>query len=268
MKTPTKAQAGPAQDKSPQPNLGSMNNRLSRVRHEIRRQIAKYPAIYLPLARSKHKPGHFHDPEVINNNTEIVIEAYPRSGNSFTVTAFKLAQRREVHVAHHLHAASHVKAGLRQKLPTLVTVRDPEEAILSYVILTPHLQVKQALQSYLDFHEGILNIKDQLVVSSFKQVTTDFGAVVRRVNNKFGSSFIEFDHTDENVQHCFHVQETGWNEKGKDEPNVGFPSEERKRIKDQLREQFYDESRGNNLKKMRTRAYELYEIFCEAAENA
>lgn len=252
----------PSQVQQPNP----VDDKLARLRHEVRRQVAKYPFIYLPLARAKHQPGHFHDPEVISRNTEIVIEAYPRSGNSFTVTAFKLAQPRPVHVAHHLHAAAQVKTGIRRGLPTLVTVRDPEEAILSYVILTPHLRVKQALQSYLDFHEGILAIKGQLVVSTFSQVTTDFGAVIRRVNEKFGSTFVEFDHTEANVKRCFQVQEEGWAAKGKAEPNVGFPSEERKRIKDHLREQFYDESRGNHLAKMRNRAYELYEIFCEAAQ--
>ena len=245
-----------------------LNNRLSRVRHEVRRYVAKYPPLYLALARSKHQPGYFHDPEVINQNTEIVIEAFPRSGNSFTVTAFKLAQQRKVHVAHHLHAAAQVRTGISRKIPTLVTVRDPEEAILSYVILSPHLSVKQALQSYLDFHEGILDIKDKLVVSTFKQVTTNFGVVIHRVNQKFGSNFVEFDHTEENVKHCYQVQENGWLAKGKSEPNVGFPSEERKRIKDQLREQFHSESRGQKLAKMRIRAYELYEIFCKTAEKS
>lgn len=243
-----------------------VKTKLARARHEVRRHIAKSPALYLPMARRKHPPGHFHDPEVISRNTEIVIEAFPRTGNCFVITAFKLAQQRPVRVAHHLHAAVQVRAGVRQNIPTLVTVRDPEEAILSYVILAPHLLVSQGLQSYLDFHEGILGVKDKVVVSTFKQVTTDFGAVIRRVNQKFGSDFIEFDHTEANVKRCFEVQEEGWAVKGKAEPNVGFPSEERKRVKDHLREQFYGESRGDRLAKMRTRAYELYEIFCEAAE--
>lgn len=267
-----KPQSAPTSDQlmsqSTRTDLYSFNSKLSRARHEVRRHIAKYPSIYLPLARSKHSPGHFHDPEVISQNTEIVIEAFPRSGNSFTVTAFKLAQQREVHVAHHLHAAAQVKTGVRKKIPTLVTIRDPEEAILSYMILSPYLLVKQVLQSYLDFHEGILGIKDKLVFSTFKQVTTDFGSVIRRVNQKFDSNFVEFDHTEENVKRCYQVQEDGWLAKGKSEPNVGFPSEERKRIKDQLREQFHSESRGQSLTKMRARAYELYDIFCETAEKA
>lgn len=247
-------------------NLYSFSNRLARTRHEVRRHLAKSSILYLPLARSKHPSGHFHDPEVVSRDSEIVIEAFPRSGNCFVITAFKLAQQRPVRVAHHLHAAAQVRTGVRYGLPTLITVRDPEEAILSYVILSPHLLVSQALQSYLDFHEGILGVKDKVVVSTFKQVTTDFGAVIRRVNEKFGSNFAEFNHTEDNVKHCFAVQEEGWAEKGKSEPNVGFPSDERKRIKDQLREQFYSESRGDRLAKMRTRAYELYDLFCAAAE--
>ncbi|WOB43927.1 hypothetical protein HNI00_12805 [Thermoleptolyngbya oregonensis NK1-22] len=249
-----------------QSNLYSFPSKLSRARHEVRRQIAKYPALYLPLARSKHQPGHFYDPEVVSRETEIVIEAYPRSGNSFAVTAFKMAQQRPIRVAHHLHAAAQVRTGIQYNLPTLVTVRDPEEAVLSYVILSPFLLVRQALQSYLDFHEGILDLKDQMVVSTFQQVTTDFGQVIRRVNQRFGSSFAEFEHTEANVKRCFELQEEGWAAKGQREPNVGFPSEERKRIKDQLREQFYSESRGDRLIQMRTRAYELYDLFCQAAE--
>jgi hypothetical protein len=41
------------------------------------------------------------------------------------------------------------------------------------------------------------------VVGSFDQVTTDFGAVIRRINRRFGTSFVEFEHSAANVKKVF-----------------------------------------------------------------
>ena len=41
------------------------------------------------------------------------------------------------------------------------------------------------------------------MVATFESVTSDFGGVVRAVNERFGTEFAVFEHTDENVARCF-----------------------------------------------------------------
>ena len=87
---------------------------LLRCRHGLASFVGQHPSIYLPPARLKHRWDTFVRPSVrgyeIRTRTRhpwarlhIVIEGYPRSANSFAVAAFRLAQPRFMHIAHHRH---------------------------------------------------------------------------------------------------------------------------------------------------------------------
>jgi hypothetical protein len=183
--------AGPA---SPVPVLAR------RSWHAARSALGAHPGVFLPWARRHYGPELAFGP-----GTEIVIEGFPRSGNTFAVVAFEAAQTRPFRIAHHLHAPAQVIAGVQAGKPVLVLVRHPEESALSLVIREPHLTLAMALRDYRSFYEKIWSHRDGIVVASFPEVTTDFGAVVRRVNDRFGTVFEEFAHTPENVQRCFEV---------------------------------------------------------------
>src|SRR5207253_1895092 len=103
-----------------------------------------------------------------------------------TVAAFRMAQPLAVRIAHHLHAPGHVIAGIRRRLPVLVLVREPEEAVLEYVIRRPSLTLSQAIRGYIRFYEPLLAHRDRFVTGTFEEVTTDLAAVIRRINRRFG----------------------------------------------------------------------------------
>ncbi|MDB9527390.1 hypothetical protein PN498_15430 [Oscillatoria sp. CS-180] len=233
---------------------------VSQVRHEARRMLVKLPAIYLPLARRKYPPGVRHRPEALRDDTAIVIEGYPRSGNSFAFTAFDLAQgNASTRVAHHLHTASVVIAALRQGIPCLILVRNPEDAIISHIIYSQNLTIRQCLKSYLDFYQPLLKYRDQFITAKFEEVISDFGNVIHEVNQKFHTAFTEFDHTQENVDKCFYVLENSWKDLGmeKQKSVTNAPSERRKRYKEMLRRHY----RADDLKSLRDRAFEVYKEY-------
>jgi hypothetical protein len=177
---------------------------LRRARYELRTVAADYPSIYLPLARRAHAAG---PGKVLGRETELVIEGFTRSGTTFAVVAFQLAQARPVRVARHLHASAHVIAAARRGLPTLVCVRRPEPTVLSQVIREPHVTLAQSLRSFARFYERILAYRARFVVATFEQVTGDFGGVIAAVNAKFATDFGLFDHTRDNVERCFELIE-------------------------------------------------------------
>jgi hypothetical protein len=159
--------------------------------------VARHPRLYLPIARRRYGD------RVLGTGTELVIEGFPRSANTFAVTAFELAQPRSVLVAHHLHVPAHVLAATAAGVPTLVLVRQPADAIASAVARRPELDPERLARRYIDLHERILPARDGFLVADFSQVTTDFGAVTERLNARFGTSFAAFTHDDEHVQACF-----------------------------------------------------------------
>jgi len=170
-----------------------------RFHHVLRTVVSERPAIYLPFARRKY-PGP--SPEVISDETEFVIDGYTRCASTFAVYAFQLAQPRPVRMAHHLHAPAQLIAAARADLPTLVLIRDPAGVVLSQVIREPGVSIRDALFSYTRFYDKLEPYRSSYVVADFEQTTTAFGHVIRRVNERFGTSYAEFDHTDENVARC------------------------------------------------------------------
>jgi hypothetical protein len=169
----------------------------------VRSRFAEQPA-YLPLARLKYRrPG----PEAVGPQTQIVIDGYTRSAVTFAVFAFQMAQTTPVRVAHHLHAPAQLIRASRAGIPAIAVIREPEEAVLSAMIREPYVSPKAALVAYTRFYQALEPHRDRLVSGAFEEVTSDFGAVVRRVNRRFGTSFGEFEHSDANVRACFQLVE-------------------------------------------------------------
>jgi hypothetical protein len=163
------------------------------ARHAVRRVVGRHPAIYLPIARRRHHHGALRD------DTEIVIDGFTRSAVTFAVIAFQLAQNGHVRVAHHLHVPAHLLAGIRRGIPVLTPIRAPEDTILSAMIREPDVPAVQWLRSYVDFYRRLVPLAGRIVLAPFESVTTDFGSVTHRVNERFGTSFVEFKHAEVDV---------------------------------------------------------------------
>jgi sulfotransferase family protein len=171
------------------------------LRQVVRRWTSRYPAVYLPLTRLRHT-----DP-LVDERTDIVIDGFMRSAGTFAVVGFQLAQNDHVRVAHHVHAAAHLIEAARLEKPTLLTVREPEPTFVSNVLWDPLLTPRQCLILYAEFYERLMPFRDRFVVATFDEVTSDLGAVIERVNERFGTSFERFEHNPVNVATAFGVIE-------------------------------------------------------------
>lgn len=158
----------------------------------------------MPLARLR---GHG---VLVDDLTDVLIEGYPRSANSFAVAAFGHAQPGPVRIAHHTHAPAHVIEAVGRGVPAIVLVRDPADSVLEFVIVKPALTVAQALRGYVRFYAPLLAHRRGFVVGTFEEVTSDFGSVIGRLNSRFGTAFAEFEHTAQNERACFEAMEGYW----------------------------------------------------------
>lgn len=240
------------------PPVSSTDALITRARFSARRAIAPYPRIFLPLMR--RRPGH--DGHVVDADTEIMIEGFARSGNTFAVAAFEYAQQRPVRIARHLHAAGHVIEGVRRALPVMVLVRDPIDAIASQMIRHPGLTPTDGLRDYLGFYRRLLPYRDEVVVAGFDEVTTDFGITIDRVNRRFDSAFKIFNHTDREVASVFEIVDamdradrTRRSENSTD--SVARPTPQRQIVKAEVRERLEDVS----LSRLVDRARRVHQQF-------
>jgi hypothetical protein len=226
---------------------------VARAAYEAKTLAAAHPLLAIPAARLRRHG------ELVGKDTDVVIEGYPRSANSFSVAAFRLAQGRPVRVAHHTHAPGHVIAALKLGIPTIVLIREPEESVLEFVLVRPSLTVRQVLRGWVRFYTALLPYRRRFVVGAFPEVTSDFGLVIRRLNFLSGSGFREFEHTEENVRECFRQMDAYWRGRlgeGSIEAYVGRPSPERERWKDMMRPRYLATPAA-----LRARAASLYRAF-------
>ena len=172
---------------------------LLRARFEVASFLLKHPAAYYSLCRAGIKRRDL----VVDRDTEVVIEGFPRSGNSFSVFAFVQAQARPVHVAHHHHAQAQIIAGVRRGIPVCALIRTPEDAVKSLVVRAPNVSVAYALRKYIRFYEDVYPYRDGFIVGPFEEVTTAFDRTIRRLNQRFNSDFVPFDHTEDSVARVF-----------------------------------------------------------------
>jgi hypothetical protein len=144
-------------------------------------------------------------------------------------------------------------------IPALLLIRDPDEVALSRVASHPPITLRQALLDFVQCYENTFPWRDHFVVGDFKVVTSDFGSLIAKVNTKFNTGFIEFDHTEENVRRCF--EEIDGRYQAMNEATqkrfgevVARPSAEREQAKRDLSEKL----NSDNLAVLRHRANGVY----------
>ena len=169
------------------------------ARYSARYVVNAYPAIYMPLARVRHRT---QDDWSVRRDTELVIEGFGRSGSTFAVDAFEFAQLRPVRLAHHTHAAAQVITAVKWGIPTILIVRHPEQVVPSHMARRD-IGARGPLVAWIRFHERVLPYRNGLVVAPFEEMTTDLEAVIQRVNGRFGTSFGAFEHSLENETRVF-----------------------------------------------------------------
>ena len=227
-----------------------------KMSEQVRRYVGEHPFLFFNFYRLRPRYRNL----LVDRTTQLVIEGFPRSGNTFAVVAFEQAQRESVRVAHHLHMPAQVIRAARWGIPTLLLARKPTDAALSWVIREPGVPIRQALKHYVSFYEKAAEYRDALVVGFFEEVTRDYGAVLERVNAKFGTGFSCFVHSEDNVRCVFdRIEELHRAKRGGrlDEKQIAHPSAVKAGLKDALKK----ELEALEVRKLTARAEAVYDSF-------
>ena len=183
----------------------------------IKDKLEAFPRLYLGTLHCK-RLGHWSRKWIVSRKTDITIEGYPRSGNSFAHSAFRIAQDRKYRIATHVHSHAQILRSVQLGLPTMVLLREPRAACLSLVALHNEIAENDAaevvfplacryladnLRRYRTYYERVLAVRGGFVVAEFQRVTRDFGEIIRRVNRRFGTAFNEYRNSEANDADVF-----------------------------------------------------------------
>lgn len=151
-------------------------------RRRLRNIIARHPELYTMLYRTFSKNKDFY----VSQCTALVIEGFPRSGNSFVEAYIRVTQKDRLLLAHHTHAPAHVLTARAMGIPTIVLFRNPLDCCASLVQHDPStFNLKLALQEYTIFYHTLISRSDGLLFCDFNIATTQPEEILRRINNKW-----------------------------------------------------------------------------------
>jgi hypothetical protein len=151
------------------------------LRHRLHLALIESPVLRALYVRCRRKLR----PLAPNQRTVLVVEGFPRSANTYVVAALYEANP-QLHglVAHHLHSYRSVIEGTRRRLPVVVLVRAPLDAVASLIQRYPDLSVRLALRQYVAFHRRLLPFLPSLIVIPFDRATAHFDTVIEEINER------------------------------------------------------------------------------------
>lgn len=175
---------------------------LVRLYHRATERIVTKVSVHPTLYWSIRTITGSMDCYCLGKDTELVIEGYPRSGNTTTVYGFLERQERPVRVAHHKHHAAQLISAVRLGIPAVALVRNPRDAIISHrafaeeerlrcgrSLRTASLTFSDLAASWAAFYRAILPISDRILVVPFEAAIADLEGVIEEMNARFHTSF-------------------------------------------------------------------------------
>lgn len=174
------------------------------IKHVLKERARYAFSDYAPRAFcwAEHKKNGAQSRSV-SRDTDLVVEGYPRCGNSFAAHTIMNRVGPKWRFAHHVHLPAQIEMGVRWARPVLVLIRAPEDATVSYVGLQLQsgrrqgkfadlsdadlaLRLREATRYYIRFYEHVLAIKGEYVMAPFHNVTRNLGGVIKILNERFG----------------------------------------------------------------------------------
>ena len=178
---PREAGAGPAREGA-RPAVGVAARAVRRLAYSGRNRLGSHPSLY-PLLRLRRARA------MVTRDTDVCIEGFPRSANTFAFFPFSL-WNPHARVAHHLHVPMQVRRAVALGIPCAVLIRRPLDAITSLLLMDgDRLPDGLAYRSYINFYARTLDLRDGVVTCCFEEVIADPFVVVDRLNRRYGTSF-------------------------------------------------------------------------------
>ncbi len=209
---------------------------IASVRYWARSFLGRHKHLYrLLLCRRNFRE------RIAKHDTDVVIDGFPRCGNSSFVRLFRF-WNREAEIAHHVHLPCQIRCAVGLEIPTIVLIRDPLHAIASLNILDPRIALNLQIRSYTDFYQAVLPLRSRFVLGRFDTMTQSPDNLVKELNAQFGTDFQHFDLDPPQLEELFSRLKSGHAKRGWAKYLLAVPSEAKEAAKQKV------------LREIRTRA--------------
>jgi hypothetical protein len=163
----------------------------------------------------------------------ICIEGFPRSGNTFFVTAFH-QWNPESTVAHHSHLASNAKYSVKQHKPTVILIREPAEAIASAIAWdgrNRRVLPGVGLMAYIIFYQSLHKYRQEILFLDFNEAVNQPDKCIEKINQHFGVNFNANEFTEKENDRLRDVLANQDMQKQRSDLSSSLPNERKGKLK-------------------------------------
>lgn len=125
-------------------------------------------------------------PTYADPGSKVCIEGFPRSGNTFFVSAIR-CWNPQLAISHHSHLASSAKYLSRRGVPTVILIREPVAAVSSAMVWDGKLLATVGLIAYISFYRSLRKFWPELLVLGFEECTQAPDIAVQKINSRYGT---------------------------------------------------------------------------------
>lgn len=137
--------------------------------------------MFFPLARLAGNK------QLIENDTQLVVDGFPRSGNSFTEAAFLHSQaERGIVLKSHAHCPAQIIRAAELGVPAVLLIRDPDDVVASIIVAADVDRPEIHYRDYHAYYCALRGYEGTFVIATFDLVLSRFDHVVKAVNMRFG----------------------------------------------------------------------------------
>ncbi len=132
---------------------------------------------------------NFSTGKYANKNTDLTIDGFQRSANTFAYVGFSILNNH-TRVAHHAHTSSQIIYSVNNDIPVLLLIRNPIDSIVSfYIFLNGEVPFKVIINSWKHFYLPLIKFKDKIFVSDFNDTINDFEDTIKKINSFYNLNF-------------------------------------------------------------------------------
>lgn len=149
-----------------------------RVKLFCQNVLWRNPALYYPLGLLRQGAS------VFQTRYDLLVEGYPRSGNTYARRMLELTQGSNMHFASHKHVPPFILSGVSRRKPAILLLRKPEDAIASFHVLTG-AHIPYLVRQWTLYYTIMQRHLDYVYLLQFEELVANFQGAVSRIEEKF-----------------------------------------------------------------------------------
>ncbi len=161
-----------------------MKSLLKRLKISLKIYFGESSLFYNLLSIST--PGI--DKRMVTKDTDICLEGFPRSGNTFLFHSFKF-YNPDTKIAHHVHAEIQFIRAIKFGVPCVIVIREPLETLASLMVVDGILNLNLAFQYYISYYQRLIRYCDQVVIIDNDDIENGVIGKLERINKANNKTF-------------------------------------------------------------------------------